>query len=67
MLDANGALDAGKRDIEAVGGELDVDGRSVDFGLRVFDRSFGASLQFIYAAADLALCRDWARLSAKCR
>ena len=57
MLDADGALDAGKGDVEALGGELGVSGRRMDFVVRVFNCGFDASLQFVDAAADLALCR----------
>ena len=57
MLDADGALDAGQGDVEALGGELRAGGRGVDLVVRVFDRRFDPRLQFVDALADLALCR----------
>ena len=37
MLDADGALDAGEGDVEALGGELGIDRGGVNFVVRVFD------------------------------
>ena len=57
VLDADRAMDAGKGDVETLGGELGISGRRVNFVVSVFNRRFHASFQFVDAAADLALGR----------
>jgi hypothetical protein len=57
MLHADGAMDAGKGDVEALGGEQRVGGRGMDFVVGALNCRFRASLQLVDAAADFALCR----------
>ncbi len=57
MLHADGALDAGERDVETLGGEFGVARGRVKVAVRTFDGRLDTCFELIDSLADITLCR----------